>query len=183
VSDSREHVELRGSATSTVTLEEWQARVDELTLLLTDAGLSPEQIADDLRETFAGITFRDADDHSWRHDGASWWRWDASGWEAHVPPSPLILDRVEFEVEPETAETATDGFEQLPFRPTHTVPASGMPAWSTPDPTGPTVATLDPGLDIELLEQRVDGMANIRCSNDWTAWVDGRQLVPDEHPR
>ncbi|HEX2783567.1 MAG TPA: hypothetical protein VHN36_08280, partial [Ilumatobacteraceae bacterium] len=68
MSDSREHVELRGSAISTVTLEEWQAWVDELTRLLTEAGLSPEQIADDLRETFAGITFRDADGHSWRHD-------------------------------------------------------------------------------------------------------------------
>ena len=182
MSDAREHIELRGSAISTVTLEEWQARVDELTVLLTEAGLSPEQIADDLRETFAGITFRDAAGRSWRHDGASWWRWDAAGWEMDLPPSPLILDRVEFEVEPETVETETEGFEQLPFRPTHTVPASGMPAWSTPDPTAPAVATLDPGLDIELLEQRADGWANVRCSNDWTAWVDGRQLVQGQDP-
>lgn len=182
MSDAREHVELRGSEASTVTLEEWQARVDELTLLLTEAGLSPEQIADDLRETFAGITFRDPAGHSWRHDGASWWRWDAAAWKVGLPPSPLILDRVEFEVEPETVETDTEGFEQLPFRPTHTVPEGGMPAWSTPDPTAPAVATLDPGLDIELLEQRADGMANIRCSNDWTAWVDGRQLVRAEDP-
>ncbi|MGW7243317.1 hypothetical protein [Streptomyces sp. NPDC054804] len=61
------------------------------------------------------------------------------------------------------------------FRPTHVVPADGMPAWEAPDPARPTVP-LDPLLPVQLLERRGD-WAHISCANGWAAWVDGRYLV------
>jgi hypothetical protein len=64
------------------------------------------------------------------------------------------------------------------FTPTHRVPSGGLPAWHDPDPAQTAVTTLDPGLEIRRVEQRDDGWAHIVCSNDWAAWVDGRQLEP-----
>ncbi|MFI9803524.1 hypothetical protein ACIHEJ_03975 [Streptomyces sp. NPDC052301] len=68
------------------------------------------------------------------------------------------------------------------FRPTHVVPPQGMPAWEAPDPDRPTVP-LDPLLPVQLVERRGD-WGHIRCSNGWTAWVDGRRLVavPEDPP-
>ncbi|MEU6666737.1 hypothetical protein [Streptomyces sp. NPDC046727] len=70
----------------------------------------------------------------------------------------------------------------LGFRPTHVVPARGMPSWEAPDPARPTVP-LDPLLPVQLVERRGD-WAYIRCANGWSAWVDGRCLVavPEDPP-
>jgi hypothetical protein len=65
-----------------------------------------------------------------------------------------------------------------PFAPTHVVPDAGMPAWDAPDPQRPVATQLDARLAVEVIEQRADGWAHIRCSNDWSAWVDGRLLIP-----
>ncbi|MDI9941724.1 SH3 domain-containing protein, partial [Rhodococcus sp. IEGM 1351] len=46
--------------------------------------------------------------------------------------------------------------EQPTWRPTHVVPAGGMPAWSAPDPDGAPVARLDPGVELHLLERTGD---------------------------
>jgi hypothetical protein len=62
------------------------------------------------------------------------------------------------------------------FTPTHIVPANGMRAWDTPNGTGPPAATLDPYLEVQVIERRAD-WARIVCSNGWGAWVDGRRLV------
>ncbi len=62
------------------------------------------------------------------------------------------------------------------FAPTHVVPAAGLPAWAAPDGAQAPVATLDTGLEVQLLEQRDDGWAHVVCSNGWSAWVDGRRL-------
>jgi hypothetical protein len=62
------------------------------------------------------------------------------------------------------------------YRQTHVVPAEGLPAWAGPDGSAAPAATLDPGLDVMLLEQRAD-WAHVRCSNGWEAWVDVRRLV------
>jgi hypothetical protein len=62
------------------------------------------------------------------------------------------------------------------FTPTHIVPASGMRAWETPNGTGPPAATLDPYLEVQVVERRAD-WARILCSNGWVAWVDGRRLL------
>lgn len=62
------------------------------------------------------------------------------------------------------------------YQATHTVPETGLHAWSEPDGTGAPAATLDPGLDVQVTERRAD-WARIRCSNGWEAWTDGRNLV------
>ncbi|MGW2490912.1 hypothetical protein ACWCV9_27340 [Streptomyces sp. NPDC001606] len=68
------------------------------------------------------------------------------------------------------------------FRPTHVVPARGLPAWEAPDPARPTMP-LDPLLPVQLVEWRGD-WGHIRCANGWAAWVDGRRLVavPEDPP-
>jgi hypothetical protein len=62
------------------------------------------------------------------------------------------------------------------FRATHVVPQSGMPAWEAPDVSRPTTP-LDPLLPVQLAERRGD-WGRIVCANSWSAWVDGRLLVP-----
>ncbi|MFB9392333.1 hypothetical protein ACFPM3_19385 [Streptomyces coeruleoprunus] len=62
------------------------------------------------------------------------------------------------------------------FRPTHVVPRAGLPAWETPGTSRPT-APLDPFLPVRLLDRAGD-WGRILCSNGWSAWVDGRLLVP-----
>lgn len=64
------------------------------------------------------------------------------------------------------------------FAPSDLVPESGLPAWDEPDPARAPVARLDPQLPVQVTERRADGWTHIRCANDWTAWVDGRLLVP-----
>ncbi len=51
-----------------------------------------------------------------------------------------------------------------------------MRAWETPNGTGPPAATLDPYLEVQVVERRAD-WARILCSNGWEAWVDGRRLL------
>ncbi|MEW2634092.1 hypothetical protein AB0903_21205 [Streptomyces sp. NPDC048389] len=62
------------------------------------------------------------------------------------------------------------------FRATHVVPQSGMYAWEAPDVSRPTTP-LDPLLPVQLAERRGD-WGRIVCANSWSAWVDGRLLVP-----
>ncbi|MDI3417797.1 hypothetical protein [Streptomyces luteolus] len=62
------------------------------------------------------------------------------------------------------------------FLPSHVVPPDGMPTWSAPDAARPTVP-LDPLLPVQVVERRGD-WARALCSNGWSAWVDGRLLLP-----
>ena len=62
------------------------------------------------------------------------------------------------------------------WTPTHVVPATGMAAWSAPDPSQAAVAQLAPGVQLRLLEER-GAWAHVMGSNGWTGWVDGRLLV------
>ncbi|WP_051182641.1 SH3 domain-containing protein [Nocardia vinacea] len=63
------------------------------------------------------------------------------------------------------------------FHPTHQVPASGMPAWATPDSTRPPVARIEPRVELQILDRSGDWV-HIACNNGWTAWVDGRAIEP-----
>ena len=62
-----------------------------------------------------------------------------------------------------------------------TVPARGLDARATPDPTAPVAARLDPGLPVAVTQRQGD-WARIVCSNGWEAWVDGRLLVAPSAP-
>ena len=61
------------------------------------------------------------------------------------------------------------------FRATHRAPAGGLDAFEAPGATT-SVARLDPGLDVVVLEQQGD-WAHVRCSNGWETWVDARVLT------
>ncbi|MEU8840196.1 hypothetical protein AB0D97_13835 [Streptomyces roseus] len=74
--------------------------------------------------------------------------------------------------------TATAG--PADFHPTHVVPREGLPAWEEPDASRPTTA-LDPFLPVRLLARR-GAWGEILCANGWSAWVDGRLLVPVPEP-
>jgi protease PrsW len=62
-----------------------------------------------------------------------------------------------------------------PFSPTHHAPAEGLAAWASPDPAG-TTTPLAGGLPLEVVG-RVADWAQVRASNGWIGWVDGRRLV------
>ena len=64
----------------------------------------------------------------------------------------------------------------LAFAPTHRVPPEGLPSWAAPDPSGSSTQ-LGGGLELEVV-QRVADWAQVRASNGWVGWVDGRRLVP-----
>ena len=76
-----------------------------------------------------------------------------------------------------TPVAGVPAFVRPSFQVTHVVPKKGLPAWATPDPTHPAVATLDPGLGVQLVAWWGE-WAHIRCSNGWEAWVNGRLLTP-----
>jgi hypothetical protein len=65
------------------------------------------------------------------------------------------------------------------WAPTHRVPENGVPAWPTPDGSGPPAATLDATLDLTVVE-RLGDWERVRAVNGWTGWVDARLLVPIE---
>src|SRR5262249_30734815 len=63
-----------------------------------------------------------------------------------------------------------------PFQATHRTPPGGIATYPQPDAAaapGPSVAA---GLDVQLVERWGD-WAKIVCTNRWSAWVDGRQLI------
>jgi hypothetical protein len=61
-----------------------------------------------------------------------------------------------------------------PFTPTH-VTSQGTRTWPAPDTTQPEGPALPGGIPVQLLERRNE-WAHVRCSNDWTAWIDARAL-------
>lgn len=63
------------------------------------------------------------------------------------------------------------------FTPTHTAPASGLATYERPDPQLPPNASLDAGLEVQVIE-RLGQWARVLCSNGWSAWVDGAYLLP-----
>ena len=63
-----------------------------------------------------------------------------------------------------------------PYAPTNLVPPEGAPSWQAPDPAGP-VTPLAGGLPVQVVA-RIGDWAQIRASNGWMGWVDGRRLLP-----
>jgi uncharacterized protein with WD repeat len=76
-------------------------------------------------------------------------------------------------------DTATPGGPLSPptWSPTHAVPAGGIPAWVSPDPSLPPVVSLAEGLDL-VVEGTYGDWALVRAVNGWAGWVDGRRLIP-----
>jgi hypothetical protein len=62
------------------------------------------------------------------------------------------------------------------WTPTHRVPPQGATSWAQADPSSASVP-LGGGLELEVV-QRLGDWAQVRASNGWTGWVDGRILQP-----
>ena len=69
----------------------------------------------------------------------------------------------------------------MTFAPTHVAPQGGLGAWATADASQPPVATIDPAVPMQVTEWS-GAWAHIVCENGWTAWVDGRLLLPAPAP-
>jgi hypothetical protein len=72
------------------------------------------------------------------------------------------------------------GKGSAPFEATHVVGDDSLDTYETPDASRPT-APLDPGLRVQVTENLGD-WAHVVCDNGWSAWVDGRLLVPVAAP-
>jgi hypothetical protein len=167
----------RGPALVPVTLElvpkdgpgitpiDWEARAKRVADALAEDEFPPDQLPDTLRE----LTLRDGAGWTWCYDGSSWWVWDGAAWSQRVPTG--VLQLLPFKMETQVEAPAPN------YAPTHRVPGAGMAAWSRPDPALAPEHQLAGGLDVMVIEQRPDGWAQVRFSNDWEAWVDGRLLV------
>lgn len=96
-------------------------------------------------------------------------------WEAWVAAAALV-PLVRPGVSPGVS-TGTSPDEPGAFRPTHRVGPSPLDARDRPDFDHEVAARLDPGLEVAEVA-RWGEWVHIRCSNDWEAWVDARQLEP-----
>jgi hypothetical protein len=63
------------------------------------------------------------------------------------------------------------------FAPDAMIPAPGLPVWAQPDASSHLVATLAPGLSVQVIE-RLGAWAHVLTATGWSGWVDGRQLDP-----
>lgn len=89
-------------------------------------------------------------------------------------PSPQPMAAPSFSPQPQQQPAQPQPVPAQPsWVPTHSVPPQGLRAWGSPDPAGPVVATLAPGLPIQVSEVR-GAWARVICSNGWTGWIDGR---------
>jgi hypothetical protein len=78
-----------------------------------------------------------------------------------------------YQPQPVQAQPAPQPAPAAQWVPSHAVPPQGLRAWGAPDPAGPVVANLAPGLPIQVAEVR-GAWARVICSNGWTGWIDGR---------
>lgn len=78
---------------------------------------------------------------------------------------------------PAPAASAPRPAQPAPWRPTHQVPATGMAAWTEPNPAVAPAANLGPGVQLLVTETR-GAWAHVTGSNGWTGWVDARILQP-----
>lgn len=96
---------------------------------------------------------------------------------AATQPQPQAMPAPSFSPQPQAQQQPQPAPQPVPAQaswvPTHSVPPQGLRAWAAPDPAGPVVATLAPGLPIQVSEVR-GAWARVICSNGWTGWIDGR---------
>lgn len=88
-------------------------------------------------------------------------------------PAPSFSPQPQPQPQPQQQPAPQPVPAQASWVPTHSVPPQGLRAWAAPDPAGPVVATLAPGLPIQVSEVR-GAWARVICSNGWTGWIDGR---------
>lgn len=112
-----------------------------------------------------------------RADGAPSAGWPTMPATAATAATPAVVPMEPPPHSPATSSTSGGGpsGDAPVWTPTHRVSASGAQCYARPDVGAITAARLDPGLRIAVIEETM-GWAHIRCSNGWTAWIDGREL-------
>lgn len=65
----------------------------------------------------------------------------------------------------------------MTFAATHVAPEGGLRAWASADAAQPPAATIDAGVPLQVLDWS-GAWAHVICDNAWSAWVDGRLLLP-----
>lgn len=90
-----------------------------------------------------------------------------------VQPSYTAQPVQAYQAQPVQAQPVQQPAPMGGWAPSHSVPPQGLRAWGAPDPSGPVVANLAPGLPIQVAEVR-GAWARVICSNGWTGWIDGR---------
>ena len=90
-----------------------------------------------------------------------------------VQPSYTPQPVQAYQAQPVQAQPVQQPAPMGGWAPSHSVPPQGLRAWGAPDPSGPVVANLAPGLPIQVAEVR-GAWARVICSNGWTGWIDGR---------
>lgn len=97
----------------------------------------------------------------------------AAAAQPQAMPAPSFSPQPQASPQPQPQPQPQPVPAQASWVPTHSVPPQGLRAWAAPDPAGPVVATLAPGLPIQVSEVR-GAWARVICSNGWTGWIDGR---------
>jgi len=93
----------------------------------------------------------------------------------------LVMSDAEFQRKyPPVAPNAQQTAALAVFVPTMRVPPEGLTSWAKPDPNGPSTP-LAGGL-VVAEANRADDWVQVRASNGWVGWVDGRRLVPLTEP-
>jgi hypothetical protein len=108
---------------------------------------------------------------------------DVAGGSA-AAPQPLgagPTERAAALTVPRRVVAATPAGNTPRWRPTHLVPAAGLPAWAAPGAAGVPVALIDAGVELQLIE-RAGKWAHIVCSNGWSGWVDGEAITGLQPP-
>ena len=82
--------------------------------------------------------------------------------------APVVADTIELPPSPAPAAA---------FLATHEVPAGGMSAWASPDPSLQPMARLDARVQLRVDERR-GAWALVTGSNGWSGCVDDRRLAP-----
>lgn len=93
----------------------------------------------------------------------------------------LIADQRAIAVELHQLEQrASPAPDAASWRPTHTVTASGLPAWATPDSSTSVIATLAKGTQLQLVGSS-GGYAQLQAENGWSGWVSAQGILPLPH--
>jgi RsiW-degrading membrane proteinase PrsW (M82 family) len=100
----------------------------------------------------------------------------ATGPDAVAAAEPKAAVEPEAVAPPEVAPVPAPAVLPPAWTPTHVVPAGGMPAWDSPDPSRPAVARLSERVELVVVA-RAGAWAQVRGVNGWTGWVDGRLIV------
>ena len=103
---------------------------------------------------------------------------DPTETKVHEPVTPEDTETAEPETAPAQQATAVTAPQPAGgWAPTHRVPQAGMRAWADPDPSQQPITRLAARVELVIAEKRGD-WARVVGSNNWTGWVDARQIQP-----